>query len=355
MFSWLPSWFTTKIRSTHRRGSSQTRLCVEHLEGRDNPSTVDLLGGGTLNIVGTDVAEDVRVYVATSGPSSGKLVVEDRYGSGPILVGITEFNPSQVTSIVFYGEGGDDRFTFGYSAGRSIPLITFAGNGNDTIRSGTGVDYIFGGAGNDTLYGNFGRDQIYGDSGDDVLRGDESADYLSGGSGNDTIFGGYPDLSGPGLIVIDEDDELHGGPGDDILNGEMGDDLIYGEDGNDYLIGGEWDSLGGANDILYGGNGNDYLYGMYGDDQLYGGAGDDYLYGLEGNDYLYGEAGLDRLYGDEGNDYLNGGKDGFADYLTGGSGADRFVWYLIDVGETLVDYNPSQGDTTIYIFPVFTL
>jgi Ca2+-binding RTX toxin-like protein len=65
---------------------------------------------------------------------------------------------------------------------------------------------------------------------------------------------------------------------------------------------------------------------MGGDDVLYGGGGDDILYGGAGNDNLYGEDGLDTLFGEDGNDRLDGGVDILRDVLSGGLGADVFVY-----------------------------
>jgi Ca2+-binding RTX toxin-like protein len=107
---------------------------------------------------------------------------------------------------------------------------------------------------------------------------------------------------------------------------------------------------GAGNDTVYGGSGKDWLMGEAGNDRLYGWAGEDVLVGGLDNDDLYGEGDKDWLYGDPGDDYLNGGNDGFADYLRGGTGADRFApeWYWN--GFYFVnrdgpdDYTPGEGD-----------
>ena len=115
-------------------------------------------------------------------------------------------------------------------------------------------------------------------------------------------------------------------------------DLIrfFGYGGNDYFS--NFTDIpstangGAGHDWLEGGDGNDRLIGGNGyyDDVLIGYAGDDILYGGYGNDDLYGDDGYDKLYGEAGDDYLDGGEDGYADYLSGGSGYDAFVaeWYV---------------------------
>ncbi len=55
---------------------------------------------------------------------------------------------------------------------------------------------------------------------------------------------------------------------------------------------------------------------------LVGRGGDDVLSGGPGNDYLLPGTGRDRVLGDAGNDFV-GARDGRADRIVGGPGADR--------------------------------
>ncbi|PCK00089.1 MAG: hypothetical protein COA45_04205 [Zetaproteobacteria bacterium] len=156
-----------------------------------------------------------------------------------------------------------------------------------------------------------------------------------------------------------------------IMHGYGGDDYIEGSSStNDYLVGGMGnDTLVGKslNDTLYGGYGNDFLYGYNHDDIMYGGAGDDYiadgngyniLDGGAGNDTLLsddiGDTKSDQFYGGSGDDsilagvsddILSGGTGN--DVITGGGGADRFVFEAEVVGDgvdTITDFNVSDGD-----------
>ena len=131
--------------------------------------------------------------------------------------------------------------------------------------------------------------------------------YAYGGAGNDILRGGAAN------------DVLAGGDGDDFLAGYEGNDYLFGQAGNDRLYGLE------GTDQLFGSFGNDVMSGGDDDDNMYGGQGDDIMAGHGGNDRMYGHAGNDRLYGYDGNDLLDGGKDGKADFLWGGTGADDFV------------------------------
>src|SRR5262249_32487729 len=58
----------------------------------------------------------------------------------------------------------------------------------------------------------------------------------------------------------------------------------------------------------------------------HGGGGDDTLYGGVGDDELYGDGGRDTLYALNGRDTLFGGSGGAVDVLSGGPGADTFVF-----------------------------
>lgn len=117
----------------------------------------------------------------------------------------------------------------------------------------------------------------------------------------------------------------------------------------------------------YGGIGNDVLLGGSGNDRLYGDGtglsawtdGNDELRGGAGNDFLFGGAGFDHLYGDAGHDTLDGGADGSADQLRGGSGADVFATDLSGFGwwpyyymprtnvDAPLDFNAGEGDRLV--------
>lgn len=95
---------------------------------------------------------------------------------------------------------------------------------------------------------------------------------------------------------------------------------VFGNAGNDTLIGAT------HNDTLLGDQGDDRLIGNEGNDILYGGLGADVLRGGKGNDVLYAgpeSNGADTLFGGGGNDTLFFGNRAI---LTGGQGADTFVF-----------------------------
>jgi len=182
--------------------------------------------------------------------------------------------------------------------------------------------------------------------------GDERAIFITGTAGK----------SGTAIIKFEVSDGVTSTPlvvtfkvgtdGDNVIAGTSGVDMLFGMGGSDTINGADGSDLicGGADDdSLNGGLGNDFLNGEAGDDIVNGDAGNDVLRGMDGADALNGGAGRDTLSGENGNDALNGGVGNDilrgaagADSLTGGDGADFFSGGgAID---TLVDYDPSEGD-----------
>lgn len=138
-------------------------------------------------------------------------------------------------------------------------------------------------------------------------------DYERGTNANDTLTGGnYVDILLGGL----GNDTLDGAASDDRLNGELGNDSILGGDGADRIVGGI------GNDQLTGGTGNDTILGSSGINRINGGDGNDILLGMGNTVALTG--GSDTLPGERGQDYL-----------TGGTGADRFVYAGASEAEAL--------------------
>ncbi|MFO0843383.1 MAG: hypothetical protein U0797_13450 [Gemmataceae bacterium] len=142
-----------------------------------------------------------------------------------------------------------------------------------------------------------------------------------------------------------------------VYNGLGGDDRFdnqtsvpctaFGGAGNDYLAGGH------SADYLDGGTGNDEIHAREGDDVLLGGSGNDLMRGGQGNDRMYGGTGKDDMFGALGNDYLDGGRDGSADILRGGDGADTFVAERVRIlfftfnRDNPQDFSAAQGDRII--------
>jgi Ca2+-binding RTX toxin-like protein len=178
------------------------RLQLEVLEDRLAPAVTEIKGGW-LYIYGSNTTDVVHVGT-----------------NGVLLDGVRlNYSPSQYyNGVVFYGNGGADRFT------------------NSTSKTSV----VYGGEGNDTLNGGYGRNYLYGEGGYDVL---------DGRTGSYNVFYG-----GAG------DDRLYGGNYADYLVGGMGSDQLYGYGGNDYLWGGDTNRNDSERDYFDGGAGTDTIY-----------------------------------------------------------------------------------------------
>jgi Ca2+-binding RTX toxin-like protein len=165
------------------------------------------------------------------------------------------------------------------------------------------------------------------DSNSIVVTGNDCADIKSN-KGNGFNTKSMMDCTGattPKVIKNVSSITICGTNHDDYIIGSEDSDNIFGLAGND-IIG----ALGGV-DTVYAGPGDDTVYGGDGNNQLFGQDDNDNLVGGFEDDLLVGGPGNNRLYGNTGDDILQGGPG--ADYFDCGDGLD-----------TVIDYNPSQGD-----------
>jgi Ca2+-binding RTX toxin-like protein len=172
----------------------------------------------------------------------------------------------------YYGDGGDDVFTFGRN--KNIRHF-FGGDGVDTVDYdfpagvARGVSVMI-----DDQFGDgyYAEDNVHSDV--EVIRGTFYADTIIGTDAAETLLG------------------------------EGGADLIIGKGGDDLLIGPPDFNIYSSRHTLLGGAGNDTLVGGRGGDVLDGGAGDDSLMGNEGDDTLIGGPGSDVFDGGAGNNII---------------------------------------------------
>jgi Ca2+-binding RTX toxin-like protein len=167
---------------------------------------------------------------------------------------------------------------------------------------------------------------------------------LDGGVGNDSLYG------------QDFRDDLSGGEGDDVLYGQAGNDALYGGVGRDLVFGGTGDdsfyagSTVANSDTAQGGAGNDtaYLFSASGDVEITLAGSSFASVFVNGTRYdrirefenIVSGSGDDRLIGDALGNLLDGNEG--ADTLTGGGGADIFVF----------DWNARRGVDTVTDFEV---
>lgn len=254
------------------------------------------------------------------------------------------------------GGAGNDFVSYGsMSIGVTVDLAIVTaqntGAGMDTIIN---VENINGGTGANTLNGNALDNRLTGGNSDDYLSGREGNDWLHGIGGNDQLFGGAGNdnlISDAGMLI--GNDYLDGGTGIDTADysdagfGVTIDLTLTGAQntgaGLDTIINVENINGSRLNDVLTGDAGANVIFASVGNDVLNGGAGDDRLDGFTGSD---------SLNGGDGNDVLAGGMYGAAgehDILTGGAGADTFVFANVGyswVGseDRITDFSSAEGD-----------
>jgi Ca2+-binding RTX toxin-like protein len=254
--------------------------------GRDYTDWTDVKARMTFRALDGKAVDDV-VITHSDGTETILLNARGKIGAAALLLA------GEKTSVE--GTAGNDLICEGWQdiEGQSFGALrrVTAGTGADTVLGTTRADHIDGGSGQDLLRGSGGNDELLGMAGNDRLLGETGNDTLSGGAGHDV---------------------LEGGAGQDVLAGGAGNDSLSG---------------GGSGDTLFGDNGRDTLAG---------GAGNDVLHSGTGRSRLDGGAGRDTLFAD-----LSGGGH----VLTGGSGADRFIFH--DAGKTasrsvITDFTPGE-------------
>lgn len=267
-----------------------------------------------------------------------------------------------------YIDGGAGIDTATYSTSTSAVTVDLSirsaqntgTSGFDTLIS---IENLIGGAFDKPLRGNSLANSLSGLDGNDFLDGRAGDDILNGGAGNDTLLGG----SGNDTILEEGlsngDNSIDGGLGIDTLDysGLVFDaaattgitvDLRLTAAQNTGAAG--IDRIASVENII-GTTSHDKLYGTETANMLTGGAGSDILMGNGGDDVLNGGAGNDLVDGGAGNDVINAGRGSpviiETDFLTGGLGADRFVFdnphasAAAGIGGHLIqDFSTLEGD-----------
>jgi RTX calcium-binding nonapeptide repeat (4 copies) len=240
------------------------------------------------------------------------------------------------------------------SAGTNPTFVVHLGDGND-----------HGASINDHAAGH--HVELFGEDGDDTLQSDASSDLLDGGAGNDLLTPDDDD-AGPGDVVV-------GGAGEDTLqtgnptgtngpiavsfdgqanDGYPGEADNYAVDLEDLSATGSSPSIAfvgnaarnvvqlrsesadtvsglGGDDLIDGANGNDVLDGGDGNDTIYGGGNDDTIVGGPGLDSLSGEGSGSGLYVTVAGNDRSDARDGIAEQLNCGPGADTAIVDALDV------------------------
>ena len=196
-------WFNGKSENSKGSFKQQTRkLSIERLENREllsispvdgnaiwaiSPDTFEIataqvaegtvfanaaanispiMKGNNLLIEGTDNADWIEIQ-----ETSTQIIVHAFIANGSSELGQWTFAKNAISTIEFYGFGGDDTFKNAYD-GTSCNIAC----------------RLDGGAGNDTLIGGNGNDYLYGGAGDNILDGGNGDNIVAGGSGNNTFY-----------------------------------------------------------------------------------------------------------------------------------------------------------------------
>lgn len=361
----------------------------DSLYGADGADT--LLGGSGNDLIdGGNGADTVSYTIATSGVAVNLTtgIANDGDGGTDTLTSVETVIGSSFNDVIIgdslantmQGENGDDRF---YGAGGND--IIYGGNGSDTADYRTAASAITvtlvsgyfsvtdGDGGTDTLYQ---LENVFGSAYNDVIAGTTGDNFMSGGAGNDSMNGNngidtlsYLEASSAVTVNLMTGTASDGDGGtDSILNieniiGSNYDDIITGFNFGNQLYG------GAGNDILNGNNGTDLLDGGDGVDtasyssaaaartiNLAGGTATgtstahtlvniENVVGSNYNDTITGNAQANKIEAGDGNDNLYGA--GGLDILTGGSGADTFIFEANTAFgnvDTITDFNAGAGD-----------
>jgi Ca2+-binding RTX toxin-like protein len=342
---------------------------------------------GSLAIAGDAVNVDLQRARQSGGYADGDVLidVENIIGSGGNDIIRGDGAANELTGLggndTLAGRDGDDTL-FGDGDNQDGFLQDFEVPGNDTLDGGEGNDQLFGQGGNDTLIGGSGVNVLDGGDGVDTASYATAVTAVSvaltanNSSGFALHFGTN---TGDSLVSIENvtgssfGDGIIGSSGANVIDGGGGNDTLSGRGGADTLIGGAGTdtatystssasvtvSLGHVGFISTplgpvslqfingtGAGGDAQGDSLNGIENLVGSNFNDNLTGSNLANRLDGRAGDDNIFGGDGNDTLIGGSQVDIDRLSGGFGADTFLYLSRDdsrnapnaTGDAILDF-----------------
>lgn len=263
------------------------------------------------------------------------------------------------------------------------------GAGNDVLTAAAAGSALDGGAGNDTLNGGAGNDTFHLTAGSDVIAGAAGTDTVVLDFGYDAYpgltYSAYQDYldenqwlttyrgdSNPDLLVdlaAGSVDSLRGPSVDATLSGVenvttgAGNDSVTGSSGANVI------SVGRGANVVNAGGGNDLIYGSNTQTGWPAWADNpdraEFIDERDAHEVLHGGAGADTIvggmsmFGDAGNDRLVAAVVADATNMSGGAGADTFVfsdssqvvgyhaWYVQAQHVTISDFSHAEGDRIV--------
>ena len=254
-------------------------------------------------------------------PAVENFLVQTALDGGPLEGTLWDNIPSQEPEVDLSSSTEDEEILLVDGTPRSVTTgegddTVRLGSGGHTVDTGDGDDTVVTGAGNDTVSIGDGNDIAQTGAGNDLIVAGNGGgiDIIDGGPGGDTVS--YPSATNAVLIDLREEDRSAQAAGattiGDILTGTYDPTTPVGyaegtDIETDVLISIENAEGGAGSDTIFGNDGNNALRGMDGDDEIDGFGGDDELLGGAGADELRGGEGHDLLDGGAGDDTIDGG------------------------------------------------
>lgn len=156
-------------------------------------------------------------------------------------------------------QGGNDDVRISPDVNNKVTIE--GGEGNDTLRAGSGRTRLLGGAGNDTLTLGSNSGYAEGNDGDDTIMGGTGNAVMYGNNGNDRLYA----AAGP----AGKQSYLDGGSGSDLLHAGNGHTILHGGKGDDHLVGHD-------RTTFYSGRGQDHISNNQRGDLIYAKDNDTY-------------------------------------------------------------------------------
>jgi hypothetical protein len=200
----------------------------------------------------TDPSDVTKTALFVGGTAGNDTIVfNPGGGSGTVQVvlnSVSQGTYSPTGHLIAYGNAGDD--TIQVAGSLTLPTLLFGGDGNDTVKGGSGNNILVGGAGNDSLTGGSGRDLLIGGAGADTLTGNGDDDILIAGT---TDY----DANAAALFALMKEwgrtDESYSTRVNHLLNG-----IVSG--GVTYKLNPSTVHTDTAIDVLYGNSGTDWFF-----------------------------------------------------------------------------------------------
>jgi hypothetical protein len=316
-------------------------------------------GRGGDDIITGNGQTRVSYYHATSGVTvtltEGSWSVTNPSGAGGEAWGDASVGHDTFTGGINQIRGSNFADTFNGTTNPAGTAENFEGmGGNDTINGGGGFDRANYSQSASSINVSLAAGTVIGgpDTGTDTLH---SVEAIWGTDYNDTYdaTGFSPSSANAGSTQNSSADstpsnfnEFEGGGGNDLITGNGNTRIAF-----YHATGGVVVRLGDNASVHGSAVGN-----STGTDDIV--AGVSRVRGSEFNDVITGNGTGNTLEGQGGNDVLSGGTaDHASDILTGGTGADTFVYERDDANDVISDFRHSEGDridlrsfTTIHSF-----